>query len=139
MNKAILTSLLVLLTVALSPLGHAAMKKSTGDGNPASHALCPGGGSTGAATVMANYEDCTVTYDARKGESQGSGTNTITFRSSSGTWTVSYRFGDGNYLMLGSGNLEGKAINVRFDGGEPASLKSSYGSGYCRVTSASRG
>lgn len=88
--------------------------------------------------VMGSYEDSVVVYDARKGESSGSGINVITLRSSYGTWTVSYDFGYGNYLMLGSGNLEKKYINVRFDGGRPANLKSAYGSGSCRVNSASR-
>ena len=88
--------------------------------------------------ITGDYEDCVVTYDAQKGESKGSGTNVIKIRSSNNTWTVSYSFGDGNYLMSGSGNLEGKSINVRFDGGRPASLKSSYGSGHCTVNSASK-
>lgn len=136
--KHTLCTALLLLAAMLIPMTHAAVAGSLTQ-DPLSHQVAlPGTSQDDEVRVMGSYEDCTVTYDARKGESRDSGTNTITIRSSSGTWTVSYRFGNGNYLMNGSGNLEGKSINVRFDGGRPASLKSSYGSGSCQVSSASR-
>ena len=93
---------------------------------------------TSADERMQSYEDCTITYDEKRGESSGSGTNSIVFRTARSTWAVSYSFGNGNYLILGGGNLEGKTINVRFENGIPTSLKSTHGSGSCRVNSASR-
>lgn len=85
-----------------------------------------------------NYEDCTCTYDALKWTSPESGNNTIKIRSSRGNWTVHYYFSGGTGYLTRGGNLEGKTINVRFDGGRPASLKTTFGTGYCKVTSASR-
>lgn len=117
-------------------LGNAMASRSSSSGS--SYSSSSSSGSTSTRTASGQYEDCRCTYDARKGESRGSGYNTIRLRSSSGSWTVSYYFGGGNYLMSGSGNLEGKSVNVRFDGGRPASLKCSYGTGYCRVESARR-
>lgn len=136
--KHTLSTAFLLLSLMLTPVTQAAVGSSRTQDKLTPQVAQPGAAQDDSVRVMGDYEDCVVTYDARKGESRDSGTNTISFRSSSGTWTVSYSFGSGNYLMSGGGNLEGKSINVRFDGGRPASLKSSYGSGYCRVTSASR-
>ena len=98
------------------------------------------GSSSGASAVGGNYEDCVCTSDPLKGRSPSSGYNTIGIRSSRGSWRVTYYFGDTGYLINGGNyNLEGRTINVRFDNGHPVSLKSNAGTGYCTVTSASRG
>lgn len=123
---------------AILPLRNGALITSENLGVIAPQFAGDEGANASEVEVMGSYEDSVVLYDARKGESSGSGTNVITIRSSYGTWTVSYDFGYGNYLMLGGGNLEGKYINVRFDDGRPASLQSAYGSGSCQVNSASR-
>ena len=131
---------LILMTGILSPVAQATMGMSRNQNQLSTQSFLPGSAHADDVQVMGDYEDCTVTYDACKGQSLSSGTNTITFRTSASTWTVTYDFNTsgGNYLMSGGGNLEGKSINVRFDGGRPASLKSNYGSGSCRVNSARR-
>lgn len=86
----------------------------------------------------ANKDMCRVTYDAKKGRVEQSGTSAVRFTCGSEAWSVTYAFGSGNYLMSGGGNLEGKKIRVRYSGSEPSSLSSEYGSGWVSVKSASR-
>lgn len=110
--------------------GGSSNTSSTGSSNQS-------GSSTNATDTR--YENCVCSSDARRYDIAGSGYNTIHIRSSTrGTWEVTYHFGSTGYQMKGGGNLEGKSINVRWDGGRPASLKSLHGSGYNQVSSASR-
>lgn len=91
-----------------------------------------------AAGSQVSYEDCVCLYDELKGENRVAGNNTIKIRSSKGTWTLTYYFDLHDCLIKGAGNLEGRTINVRFEGGTPASLQTAFGKGHCKVSSATR-
>ena len=83
-------------------------------------------------------EMCRCTYDALKGEVRSGGQNTIRIRTKNYTWEIVYRFGNGSYLMDGSGNLEGRMISVVFENDRPTRVSCSSGTGSCRVLSSSR-
>jgi hypothetical protein len=103
-----------------------------------------GGGSSGSGSGTSSSSgsgsgerDCEVTYDARRYETADEGVNAIRIDCGADDWSVSYRFGS-CYLMYGSGNLEGKTIQVSFRGGRPDSMRSSYGRGRCDVSSSTK-
>lgn len=83
-------------------------------------------------------EMCRCTYDALKGEVRSGGQNTIRVRTKNYTWEIVYRFGNGSYLMNGSGNLEGRMIGVVFENDRPTQVSCSAGTGSCRVLSSYR-
>lgn len=95
-------------------------------------------GYTNSNSPASPYEACVCTSDSSAGEVNEEGFNTVSFNSSRGSWRVTYRYGNSGYLMKGGGSLRGKTINVRFDNGRPASLKSSSGSGHVTVSSATK-
>lgn len=87
---------------------------------------------------MSDYADYTIIQDGLAGREHTSGTNAIVVEGRGGRYSITYEFGKSGYLIWGSGNLVGKTVNIRFDGGRPGSLQRSGGSGYCSVISSSK-